>query len=142
MSGLLEHMLSYWKFLNTLLEILTKEAQETNLTSVNNSFWKNSNTNINTKKKIQIHNQFSQLVLGDHISHNYVSCTAWNYVNAYFFCLPWFIFLGEVLHKYKYKYKSFFHLLLKHLFVSGMNVDRLYAVRHPMAYVNAVRRVQ
>merc|ERR1711953_695301 len=56
----------------------------------------------------------SQLVLGDHISHNYVSCTAWNYVNAYFFCLPWFIFLG-------------------------MNVDRLYAVRHPMAYVNAAR---
>jgi len=56
----------------------------------------------------------SQLLLGEQISHNYVSCTAWNYVSAYCFCLPWFIFLG-------------------------MNVDRLYAIRRPLAYVNAAR---
>lgn len=56
----------------------------------------------------------SQLLLGDQISHNYFSCTAWNYVNAYCFCLPWFIFLG-------------------------MNIDRLYAIRRPLAYVNTAR---
>jgi len=56
----------------------------------------------------------SQLNVNDLIGHTYTWCNYFNYVNAYFFCLPWFIFLG-------------------------MNIDRLYAIRRPFAYVNAAR---
>jgi len=56
----------------------------------------------------------SQLNVNDLIGHTYTWCNYYNYVNAYFFCLPWFIFLG-------------------------MNIDRLYAIRRPFAYVNAAR---
>ena len=44
-----------------------------------------------------IHIISSQLTVGDAINQSYVWCNFFNFVMAYFFCLPWFIFLGDTL---------------------------------------------
>ena len=55
----------------------------------------NQNSVQTPKTRSIFDNLASQLNVNDLIGHTYTWCNYFNYVNAYFFCLPWFIFLGE-----------------------------------------------
>ena len=46
---------------------------------------------------IKITYTISSQLAGDTFDKNYIWCDLFNFVQSYFFCLPWFIFLGDSL---------------------------------------------
>ena len=46
---------------------------------------------------IKITYTISSQLAGDTFDKNYIWCNFFNFVQSYFFCLPWFIFLGDSL---------------------------------------------